>query len=148
MRQTVLKKGYLDLALGTTLGKGLLGQKLINDRSHLELQGVSKKRMGTDIKNLLLEVNANLIGLQETMKKKYPDKFFRTIDPNNNFAWHWLPSNGRSGGILCGFKIEKFYIVKIVEHEFAMEAEVWDKEEKKHLRMVTIYGPAHEEKKE
>jgi hypothetical protein len=50
MRQTVLEKGYLDLALGTTLGKGLLGQKLNNDRGHLELQGVPKKRMGTDIK--------------------------------------------------------------------------------------------------
>jgi hypothetical protein len=59
-----------------------------------------------------------------------------------------LPSNGRSGGILCGFKIEKFDKVKIVEHEFAMEAEVWDKEMKKHLRMGTIYGPAHEERKE
>jgi hypothetical protein len=51
MRQTVLEKGYLDLALGTTLGKGLLGQKLNNDRGHLELQGVPKKRLGTDIKN-------------------------------------------------------------------------------------------------
>jgi hypothetical protein len=49
-----------------------------------------------------------------------------------------LPSNGRSGGILCGFKIEKFDKVKIVEHEFAMEAEVWDKEMKKHLRMGTM----------
>jgi hypothetical protein len=37
MRHTLLKKGYPDLALGTTLGKRLLGQKILNDRDHLEL---------------------------------------------------------------------------------------------------------------
>jgi hypothetical protein len=47
MRQTVLEKGYLDLALDTTLGKGLLAQKLINDRGHLELQGAVKEKDGS-----------------------------------------------------------------------------------------------------
>jgi hypothetical protein len=56
--------------------------------------------MGIDIRNLINEVTADFIGLQETMRKKYNDKFFRVVGPNRSFAWHWLPSKGRSGGIL------------------------------------------------
>jgi hypothetical protein len=41
-----------------------------------------------------------------------------------------------------------FDIIKIVEHEFAIEAEVLDKGTQRHLRMITVYGPAHDEKKE
>jgi hypothetical protein len=92
---------------------------------------VGKKGMKTDIKNLLVETSADFIGLQETMKKSYIDKFFRIIDPNGNYAWHWLPSKGRSGGILCGLKKENFELIKVVDHEFAVEAQVLDKKLKK-----------------
>jgi hypothetical protein len=68
-------------------------------------RGVAKKGRGISIRDLILEHNADFIGLQETMKKKYTYKFFRTIDPNRAFGWYWLPSKGRSGGILCGIKM-------------------------------------------
>jgi hypothetical protein len=51
------------------------------------------------------------------MKKKYTEKFFKRIDPNRSYAWHWLPSKGRSGGILCGIKKENFNIIKVTEHD-------------------------------
>jgi hypothetical protein len=54
--------------------------------------------MGTRIRDLLLEHKADFVGLQETMKKSYTEKFFKTIDPNRVYGWHWLPSKGRSGG--------------------------------------------------
>jgi hypothetical protein len=73
------------------------------------LRGVSKKGIEMDIKNLLTETNADFIGVQETMKRKYTEKFFRNIYPNKLYAWHWLPSQGRSGGILCGVKIKLLY---------------------------------------
>jgi hypothetical protein len=59
--------------------------------------GVAKKGMGIGIKNLLLEHKVDFVGLQETMKKKYTKKFFRTIDPSRSYAWLWLPSKGGSG---------------------------------------------------
>jgi hypothetical protein len=58
-----------------------------------------------------------------------------------------LPSNGRSRGILCGVKIEEFEAIKVEEHEFAVTAEVKEKTKQK-LRLVTVYGPAHDDKKE
>jgi hypothetical protein len=41
---------------------------------------VAKKGMGTRIKDLLLEFKADFVGFQETMRKKYTDKFFGNID--------------------------------------------------------------------
>jgi endonuclease/exonuclease/phosphatase family metal-dependent hydrolase len=111
-------------------------------------RGVGKKGIARDIKNLLTETGVDFIGLQETMKRKYTDKFFRNIDSNRLYAWHWLPSQGRSGGILCGIKKANFDLIKVIEHEFPVEAEVWDKKIKISLRLVTIYGPAHEERRE
>jgi hypothetical protein len=111
-------------------------------------RGVGKKGIAMDIKNLLTETSVDFIGLQETMKRKYTEKFFRSIDSNRLYAWHWLPSQGRSGGILCGIKKENFDIIKVTEHEFAVEAEVWDKKTKMSLRLITIYGPTHEERRE
>jgi hypothetical protein len=104
--------------------------------------------MGTCIKDLLLEFKADFVGLQETMRKKYTHKFLRKFDPHQNYTWHWLPSNGRSWGILCGVKTEEFEVIKVEEHEFVVTAEVLDKKSKQKMRLVTVYGPAHDDKKE
>jgi exonuclease III len=108
-------------------------------------RGVAKKGMATKVKDLCIEYKTDFIGLQETMRKKYSDKFFRLIDPHQQFAWHWLPSKGKSGGILCGIKKEKFDIVKIEEKSFAVLAEVKDKKLGKNLNLVIVYGPANED---
>jgi hypothetical protein len=59
-----------------------------------------------------------------------------------------MPSNGRSGGILCGVKTEEYEVIKVEELEFAVTAEVLDKKLKQKMRLVTVYGPAHDDKKE
>jgi hypothetical protein len=66
----------------------------------MELQRVSKRGSATKVRDLYTEYKADFVGLQETLKNKYSDKFFRLIDPHHGFAWHWLPSIGRSGGIV------------------------------------------------
>jgi hypothetical protein len=55
---------------------------------------------------------------------------------------------GSTGGILCGVKIERFEVIKVIEHEFAIIAEILDKKFKKKMRLVTVYVPAHDDKKE
>jgi hypothetical protein len=82
------------------------------------------------------------------MRKKYTDKFFRPIDPHKNFAWHLLPSTGKSGGILCGIKKEKFEIIRVGEKEFLIAVEVQDKSLKKNRMLIMVYGPAHEDRRD
>jgi hypothetical protein len=81
------------------------------------------------------------------MRKEFSDKFFRLIDLFKINAWHWLPSTGKSGGILCGIKKERFDIIKVEEKEFAIVAEVQDKFPRINVRLVMIYGPAQDDKK-
>jgi hypothetical protein len=44
-------------------------------------RGVAKKGRGNCIKDLLKDFKADFIGLQETMKQKFTEKFFRAIIP-------------------------------------------------------------------
>jgi hypothetical protein len=83
-----LKEEYLELALGTTSEGGPKWYKILNDIYYLELQGSVQERDGASIRDLLSETRADFVGLQETMKKKYTIRFFRTIDPNRSYGWH------------------------------------------------------------
>jgi len=89
-------------------------------------RGLSKKGMSTCIEDLILDHQADFIGLQETTKKNYSENFFRKVDPLKSFVWHWLPAKGRSGGLLCGVKTERFEV-----REFSIVANVIDKKLKK-----------------
>ena len=100
------------------------------------------------VKEILQDYEVDFVGLQETMRKQYSDKFFRKIDYNKKFAWRWVPSNGKSGGILCGVNLDRFEVIKFVEGAFTVNAIVNDKKEKRTLSLVTVYGPAHEEGRE
>ena len=104
--------------------------------------------MSSMVKEILQGYEVDFVGLQETMRKQYSDKFFRKIDYNKKFAWHWVPSNGKSGGILCGVNLDRFEVIKFVEGAFTVNAIVNDKKEKRTLSLVTVYGPAHEEGRE
>ena len=111
-------------------------------------RGVSKKGMSTFIKELLYDYHVDFVGLQETIKKNYSDKFFRQIDPGKAFSWHWLPATGRSGGMLCGVKKDRFEVLKFEQGQFSVVANVLDKKLKKNLVLATVYGPAHDDTKE
>ena len=100
------------------------------------------------IKDLLSEYEVDFVGLQETMKKSYSDKFFRKIDPMKKFIWHWLTSDGKSGGILCGININKFDVGNVVEGQFSLVMTAVDKKTQKSLTLAIVYGPAHNDKKD
>ena len=83
------------------------------------------------LKELLIDYDVDFVGLQETMRKNYTEKFFRTIDFGKKFVWHWIPSNGKSGGILCGINLDRYEVVSFVEGFFSVLAVVKDKKRKK-----------------
>lgn len=89
------------------------------------------------MKELVHEHDVDIVGLQEKMKRRYFDKFFRTIDPHKKFAWHWLASDGKSRGILCGVSIDRFDVVKVEEGQFSLAATVIEKKRKQN------FSPGH-----
>ena len=95
-------------------------------------------------------MNANeldFIGLQETMKKSYNPAFFRQIDPNQKFHWEWVPSRGKSGGILCGLNKEKFDILMTKCGNYILQLNLFDKNKNCSWALMTVYGAAHDEQK-
>ena len=90
-------------------------------------RGVSKKGMSTFLKELILEHQADFVGLQETSKRKYDDSFFRKVDPAKKFIWHWLPAKGRSRGMLCGVRVDMFEVLDWNLRQYSICTTVLDK---------------------
>jgi exonuclease III len=111
-------------------------------------RGVAKKGLSTFIKELIWDHKVDFIGLQETMKQSYTDKFFRKIDNNSDFSWVWIPSNGKSGGMLSGIRKDRFEIENCETGEFMIIANIFDKMCKKHWSLGNVYGPAQDDLKE
>ena len=111
------------------------------------LRGAGKKGISTCITDIISDFNVDFIGLQETMKQRYTPAFFRRIDPNNLFFWKWIPSVGKSGGILCGARYDSLGVqnVKMGDHMILMN--LWDNKKKCRWSVITVYGPAHENMK-
>lgn len=111
-------------------------------------RGVGKKGLATYLKDTIAAYEVDFVGLQETMKQEYYDAFFRKIDPLNQFCWKWIPSRGKSGGILGGVKNSKFDIVDTEMGTFYIKMTVMDKKIQTHYCLIFVYGAAQEEHKE
>uniref|UniRef100_A0A452YKI6 Endonuclease/exonuclease/phosphatase domain-containing protein n=1 Tax=Aegilops tauschii subsp. strangulata TaxID=200361 RepID=A0A452YKI6_AEGTS len=74
-------------------------------------RGVGKKGMATCLSDLISDHSLDFLGLQETMKKDFSSKCLRRIDPFNLFKWIWVPSEGKSGGIMCGLRQDTLEVV-------------------------------------
>lgn len=104
--------------------------------------------MATLLKDLTRDYNVDFISLQETVKKSYTDKFFKSIEPDRAFAWQWIPAESKSGGVLCGIKSEKFDTISCEIGSHAILAKVVDKKTFKKMSLISVYGPVHDDKKE
>jgi nuclear transport factor 2 (NTF2) superfamily protein len=51
-------------------------------------RGVAKKGLSSYIREFIWDNKADFVGIQETMKKPYSEKFFRKLDYNKEFSWH------------------------------------------------------------
>jgi exonuclease III len=112
------------------------------------IRGVGKKGVSSCLNDIIADNKLDFNGLQETMKKDYKQSFFRKIDPGNNFFWKWIPSIGKSGGILCGVRYEVLEVQTVKLGEFMILMFLWDKIKKCRWAAIVVYGPAHDNKKD
>lgn len=70
------------------------------------------------------------------------------MDPGKVYAWNWIPASGHSGGILCGINLDRFDIISVEVGTFSIAAIVLEKKMNRKIKLVTVYGPAHDDKKE
>jgi exonuclease III len=114
----------------------------------LNCRGVGKKGMSVFLQDIIKSQMLDFVGLQETIKKDYSQAFFRRIDPLSQFCWKWSPSVGRSGGILGGFKLDRFKVCDTIVNRFFIKVKLFDIKIQQSWSMVIVYGAAQEEDKE
>jgi hypothetical protein len=110
-------------------------------------RGIKKKGVSSFLINLILEHKFHFIGLQETMQENIDNRTIKEIDPNNDYLWKWIPSKGRSGGILSGVNLEHFDVGAFAEGEYTLQLNLWDKKKRIKWNFMNVYGVAQEEDK-
>jgi len=94
-------------------------------------RGIKKIGVSSFLRNLILEHKFHFIGIQETLQQDIGDHILRQIDPHQSYLWKWIPSCGRSGGILSGINLEFFDVGFFKEGKFILQMHLWDKQNKK-----------------
>lgn len=103
--------------------------------------------MTTCFADIIKDHSLDFLGIQETKKKNFTPKLLRKIDPLDKFNWNWIPSIGKSGGILCGTRRETLEIISWSGGEFLMQTTVFDVNLKCVWTLVVVYGAAQKERK-
>ena len=54
------------------------------------------------------------------MQEAIDDTIIRSFDPNQSYLWKWVPSRGKSGGILSGIKLDLFGVGTFKEGKYML----------------------------
>jgi exonuclease III len=111
-------------------------------------KGLRKKNMAPYVRSLLRESKFDFVCFQETMMQDFLDECIRKVDPNKSFLWDWIPSKGKSGGILSGFLLDRFDVGAKVQGEYILQHNLWDKMLEAKWNLLNLYDYAHDEGKE
>ncbi|PNT63569.1 hypothetical protein BRADI_4g17414v3 [Brachypodium distachyon] len=104
--------------------------------------------MGTCVREIIWEHSLDFICLQETKKPVISAAYLRKFDPLDVFFWTWLPSEGKSGGILVGVKKDSFEVHMSKVVKYVVLVCLWDKQLKIKWNLMSLYGSAHDEFKD
>ena len=110
-------------------------------------RGIKKIGVSSFLRNLILEHKFHFIGIQETLQQDIGDHILRQIDPHQSYLWKWIPSCGRSGGILSGIKLKIFDVGFFKEGKFILQMHLWDKQNKKMVLPQCVWGCSRGEQK-
>lgn len=62
------------------------------------------------------------------------------------YLWKWVPSRGKSGGILVGINTEFLDVGSFIEGTYMLQLNLWDKQIRTKWNLITVYGAAQDEK--
>ena len=65
-------------------------------------RGIGEKKKRDFIKEQIGQNNLDFVGIQETMKTDFNKLDLSDLSASEKFEWDFLPSKGKSGGILVG----------------------------------------------
>ena len=93
-------------------------------------RGAGKRGRATCFSDIIKDHSLDFVGVQETKKNTFEPKYLRRIDPFGSFQWNWIPSVGKSGGILCGVRSDKLEIIFCVKGKHMLHLVLLDRPSK------------------
>ena len=87
------------------------------------------------------------MGIQETKRRVFLDHFLNYIAGPCEFNWLSLPAKNTAGGILVGFKKDRFEVISHSCQEFSISIVVRDSLDDFSWQLVVVYGSPYLERK-
>jgi hypothetical protein len=112
------------------------------------IRGMGRAGRKRCIIDTMVKHDVKFMGIQETKKYEFTDKFLEELAGMKHFCWNCLPSMGSAGGILMGVDSDIFVVEKWVVRKFLISCVVVTKKDVSKCCIATIYGPAYEERKQ
>lgn len=75
------------------------------------IRGMNAFRKTQILIDILKDNRVDIVAIQETKKETFSDRTLRSLSSYID-TWEWLPSRGRSGGILFGCPSSKIHILQ------------------------------------
>lgn len=111
-------------------------------------RGIRKTGVSSFLRDLIQEHHFHFICIQETMIPDCDDKLLDKLDLHKQYLWKFLPSKGKSGGILCGAHTDFLEVGSFHEGQFMLQLNLWDKTLRRKWNLINVYGAAQEENKD
>lgn len=107
-------------------------------------QPIKSSRLG----EIIRDYGIDLVGLQETKKEDFEAVVLNKIDKNGDFNWEWVPSKGSAGGIMCGYKKEKYDCLNVHKGDFCLALTLVNVKDGFSWQWIVVYGPVVNEERE
>lgn len=102
-------------------------------------RGINSRHKRDILHDLIVQFKVDIVLIQETKKEHFSNRILNSISTRLDI-WHWLPSVGRSGGILFGGDSNKIRIIKVTQHRFCLDVQMENKIDSKISQITVVYG--------
>lgn len=109
-------------------------------------RGINSSKKRQVLADLIVHHHIDFIAIQETKKETFTARSLKSI--SNKFdLWFWVPSKGRSGGILFGGDSSQFKYISHSVHTFYLDLRLECKLDGQQWQITIVYGPVDRTKK-
>lgn len=104
------------------------------------IRGLNSHKKQQILHDLLIKEHIDIVMIQESKKDNFSNRCLRKLS-NRIDIWHWVPSRGRSGGILFGGDSNKIKLLSWEAHRFCLDIHFENKLDSTLWHLTTVYGP-------
>lgn len=109
-------------------------------------RGINSSKKRQILHDIIVDHKIDLIAIQETKKEKFNNRVLKSISTHFDI-WEWVPSIGRSSGILFGCDSSKFSYISHTAHQFSLDIHLECKTDGHKWQVTIVYGPVDRSKK-